>query len=885
MDQKAWPWKKKSAEKTIAESDKSNSISSKGNVEEIEKLVADKTDLEKNLKTLTDKLMSVMAECTAKDVLIKKQENEAQETLAGWEKAKAEAASLRRKLDDALNDKKKSEERTSHLDAGLKECMLQLRSVREEQQRTMHDVLAKNKLVEDLNRERDRVLADLNALTSRLESKEKENTSLKYEVRVLEKELEIRNEEREFSRRTAEASHKLHLENVKKITKLETECQRLRILVRKRLPGPAALSKMRSEVEMSGRDSLETRRRFNGSPIDSERINNLTEQLCLMEEENRTLREALSKKINELQFSRNVYSRTACRLLEFESRLEESSKGTNTEPGRSSNASHDVSLASVSEFDSDDKVSCADSMASALLSELENLKSKKQKGSSILRKSPEASEMKLMDDFAEMEKLAMVVSVDNPPTRTFDSTLPRWLQTVLEHKHVSRRNTDEILEDIRKALNHLGSDTNAATRTEMESQVSSQQTASSIVEEKPSEETGKDASFGGKCHQDLHNDLSKSISKVIKIIEGVSLDSPAPEISESQPGYTVRVLQWKTSELRLLLQRFLHTCHDLLSRKADINSFAEELSSALDWIVNHCFSLQDVSSMREEIKKKFDWDGSESESEAEVGTFSRVSEAVKHEDSTEKDLKGIADHKLQESDKSIKNLQKELETLRNSMAEIEGGAENYRTVADFKAANTKPQHLMDDMSAPDSLSEKEVPSDELKVDGKQAIRTEREIIAASERLAECQETILNLGKQLRALSDSKEVAPLSDQVVSEPTSLSTSSQPPRETKPEKRLINQRSSLKDQMKADDDADTEQSKGQKYPVDKNGTFVYNETIEALEHILLPDKGKGSERSSYAIVPQKKGGGVKSLWKKLLWRKKKSNSKKLPVPLPPT
>jgi len=37
--------------------------------------------------------------------------------------------------------------------------------------------------------------------------------------------------------------------------------------------------------------------------------------------------------------------------------------------------------------------------------------------------------------------------------------------------------------------------------------------------------------------------------------------------------------------------------------------------------MNHCFSLQDVSSMRDAIKKQFDWDETLSENEAETGMF------------------------------------------------------------------------------------------------------------------------------------------------------------------------------------------------------------------------------------------------------------------------
>ncbi|CAH2061374.1 unnamed protein product [Thlaspi arvense] len=859
MDHKAWPWKKKSMEKTVVES---NSIYSNG---EIEKLVADKIELENCLKSLTDKLTSVEAESN-------KHKTETQEALIGWEKTKAESTSLKKKLEEALNEKHRSDERSSHTDAGLKECMQQLRFVRDEQEQRMHDaltkasqeyerrlnvlktemvgtgkrlaeaegentqlakaLLAKSKTVDDLNRERDRIEADFNALVSSLESKEKENVSLRYEVRVLEKELEIRNEEREFSRRTAEASHKLHLENVKKVAKLEAECQRLRILVRKRLPGPAALSKMRNEVEMLGR------RRVNGTMIDSEKISNLTEQICLLEEENKTLRDALNKKVSELQFSRNMYSRTASRLLEFESHLEESSKGTtNIEPSRSSNVSHEVSLASLSEFDNDDKVSCADSWASALLSELENFKNKKQTGSSLVR-TPKASEMKLMDDFAEMEKLAMVTStidgsspvcssdsisasgpVENESNETsspqyiksdlVSKSLHIVLKAILEHKRITQRNTDEVLEDIRKAL--LGVNHSSLKQTE-----------TLTVEDRT----------------DMECDISKPIRRIVEIIEGVSLKDEKRHVSQGESerlsGYTARVLQWKTTELSSVLQRFLETCYGLLERKADMNKFAEELSSVMEWMVNHCFSLQDVSSMREEIKKQFEWDESRSGSEVDISIVGQVSEADK------------------------------LKT---------------DEVSSLACKNHKLEEEAEDKTTSDSANE-------LKLEETQNMRTELEITAASEKLAECQETILNLGKQLKALTDSKETALLSEKLT--PDNLATSQPSQETTKPEKRLTTQRSSLLDQMKAEDHDTGGESKDEKphqaaEKTGKGGGSVYNETIEALEQILLSDKkSKGSETNGFAIVPQKKRNGAKSLWKKLLGRKNKSKkSKKLPNP----
>lgn len=647
----------------------------------------------------------------------------------GWEKVEAEAVSLKQQLDEAVQQRVASEERLVHVDAALKECMQQLRYVREEQEKRIRDAVMKTsrefeksqvvleeklaeankrlaklasenshlgkalslkeKLIEELNRQLNQLEADFNALMTRLESTEKDNAACKYEVRVLEKELEIRNEEREFNRRTADASHKQHLESVKKIAKLESECQRLRLLVRKRLPGPAALAKMKNEVEMLGKDSTEMRRKLNptGLMFDStfdnvsdttmKKISMLTEQLCALEEENKTLREVLVKKTNELQISRNMYARTASKLSQTESHVDESSKGLSTmEPIRSSLMPHEVSLASMSDIGSDDKVSCAESWASALISELEHFKTEKQKGALSI-KTVGASDINLMDDFVEMEKLA-VVSVNKPtggslvspngadatvaPVETensseimaseivpvsdsesgfsvsnqeinfkdpFNDKIPVWLQDtlklVLEQTHVTGRNSLDILEDIRIALSHV---TLSKPGDPVDARESLNQSA--------------DISLSEKNDQQLKSDLSRSIYKMIELIEGISLPSPdygnqgifsrkegnlfSYKNSETPAGYVVRVFQWKTSEISDVLQQYVHACYDLLNGKVNFDKFAQELTTALDWIVNHCFSLQDVSSMRDAIKKQFDWDDTRSESEAEVGTVAHFSE-------------------------------------------------------------------------------------------------------------------------------------------------------------------------------------------------------------------------------------------------------------------
>ncbi|XVE87094.1 hypothetical protein DITRI_Ditri18aG0088500 [Diplodiscus trichospermus] len=1080
MDQKSWLWRKKSTEKIIFATDKLN-LSQKDNEEEM--LVADKGGLENEVKILNDKLSAALSACNSKDELVKKHEKMELEAVAGREKVEAEAVSLKRELGEALQQSVASEERLTHLDGALKECMQQLHFIREEQEQRIHDavmkaseefeksqkileeqlaetskrltklgvensnlskaLLAKEKTIDDLNKQRAQMETDFNALMTRLEFTEKDNASLKYEVRVLEKELEIRNEEREFNRRTAEASHKQHLESVKKIAKLESECQRLRLLVRKRLPGPAALAKMKNEVEMLGRDSVEMRRRTlspspTGTGLDfagdnyshspSKRINILTEQLCAMEEENKALKEALNKKMNELQFSRVMYARTASKLSEVESQLEESAKSqANNDSTRNSVMSHEISLASVSDVGSDDKASCAESWASALISELEHFRSGQLRKSSS-HKTVGSSEINLMDDFVEMEKLALVsvdklsgsshVSSDEangtlgplqngssgnslevtckeivpvPDSQSDHSTLnnemmskspllnnvPGWLQEILklilEQNRATKRNPDEILEDVRKALTCLSYPSSGAIfyqREGSEHPNSSDPSISGYISWKPSNGSSKvDSSKGDadvnigleeKNNLRLDPDLSKSICRIIELVEGISLSSPDYSIletlsnkknnsfpykhSETPSGYMVRVFQWKTSELSAVLQQFVHACYDLLNGKTDLKKFTQELTFALDWIINHCFSIQDVSSMRDAVKKHFDWDESRSESEAEVGIVGQSAEADKlhiaspygqtnflqqEEPNAREENRKLRDelinieaekkhledklqsttkrsdsllNQLEESENTIAHLQAELDALRKNEEMVKGTVEEHKSInenfdkqlsltnaeqyeahqkipsQDLELENKNNCHEELGATFLDSVTEKELSNSEINPEGNK-FRTDWEITAASEKLAECQETILNLGKQLKALASPKEAA-LFEKVISNPVDTIAPA-PTTIPTPQKKLISQRSSLLDQMIAEDNAETNnpESPKAKEKGHPSLSFISSRTIPLLDNKCQEDN---AEVKSLAIVASKKQGG--SLWKKLLWRKTKGNSKKKPLPFAP-
>eukprot|EP00250_Pteridium_aquilinum_P018889 c24227_g2_i1 orf=3-1649(-) len=155
----------------------------------------------------------------------------------------------------------------------------------------------------------------------------------KYELQLLRKQLQIRNDEREQSKKVADANHKKHLENVKKIARLESECERFRSLIRQRLPGPAAIAQMRAEckthITSMGKKrsptipSSSSRKLPSSSYLQYQReAEALTERLFSVEDEAKFLKEALAKRTAELQESRQLCARTAMKLSYAQDRVE-----------------------------------------------------------------------------------------------------------------------------------------------------------------------------------------------------------------------------------------------------------------------------------------------------------------------------------------------------------------------------------------------------------------------------------------------------------------------------------------------------------------------------------------------------------------------------------
>ncbi|KAK0603314.1 hypothetical protein LWI29_003605 [Acer saccharum] len=249
MERRSWPWKKKSSDKFIGKSVAASesvvaSLSSVASIGDQEKCktvnyVQISLDSYTHLSGLEDQVKTLKDQVKLLEV--------AEDAVSGWEKAEAEALLLKRQLESVTLLKLTAEDRASHLDGALKECTRQIRNVKEENQALLRaaaenaalskSLQERSNLIVKITDEKSQADAEIEFLKENIMSHEKEINSLKYELHVVSKELDIRNEEKNMSMRSAEAANKQHLEGVKKIVKLEAECQRLRGLVRKKLPG------------------------------------------------------------------------------------------------------------------------------------------------------------------------------------------------------------------------------------------------------------------------------------------------------------------------------------------------------------------------------------------------------------------------------------------------------------------------------------------------------------------------------------------------------------------------------------------------------------------------------------------------------------------------
>ncbi|KAJ6920045.1 filament-like plant protein [Populus alba x Populus x berolinensis] len=266
MEKRKWLWKRKSSERSSGETDSSGSITSHSerfsddqdpskasntdsaqSPEVTSKTVTRDEDVNDSIKSLTEKLSAALVNVSAKDDLVKQHAKVAEEAVAGWEKAENEVMALKKQIEVANQQKSALEERVSHFDGALKDCVRQLRQAREEQEEKLHEAVVQKSLEwESIKSELENQLIELKTkeaaakseshalivdeLCQKLEYLEQENATLKLELLSQSEDLEARTVERDLSTQAAEKASKQHLESIKKVARLEAECQRLKAM-------------------------------------------------------------------------------------------------------------------------------------------------------------------------------------------------------------------------------------------------------------------------------------------------------------------------------------------------------------------------------------------------------------------------------------------------------------------------------------------------------------------------------------------------------------------------------------------------------------------------------------------------------------------------------
>ncbi|XP_028767646.1 filament-like plant protein 7 [Neltuma alba] len=988
MNYKPWQWRKGSAEKTILGMEKSVNPS-RTTKEEGQKLPTCNEDgPEKSSKSLNEKLASVLLDCYNGDNPSTKHSQKSQEGIPGEDEEKqvksieGEEEHSGKEVSDekvtqtdatmhvssgaVLNTSRDHDKIQEGLEVKLRETSKRLDDLTTENTCLTSALLSKEKSIEELLKSKHQVDGELSTIMARLDSMEKENAFLRYELHMLEKELEIRKEEMEYSRQYADASHIQYLEREQEASKLEAECQRLRLLLQKRLPTTSSL--LRKETDTTRRKPSPA---IGNHPDASEMsISSMIKRLQDLDEENMVLKGILTEKNTELDSSRFMYAQIASRLSQAEILLRKHfEEHKSMELATCHPTSDELSSLAKSKTARDKGVSSSGSWA--LVSELEHLGTEDARDQKD-NKDIEGPDPNSIDNYVEMEKRA-IVSVDTPNRgqcsdiitgrelvpveqdlhfsdskqetqfkyamfeKSFD-----WLQIVLnailEQERISKRSLDELFEDIKIALGRISHPTSCKSES---SDVSN---LSGVAE--------------WKNNPHFNVNLSKSIHRIIKLIERIAIKSliystfsddsleknQHSEISQSPPSkeYFVHVLKWKFMDLNPLLHRFVHTCKDLLVGRADFEKFAEEVAFALDWSINHCDTPTDASFARERIKNHFSCH--QSQNEESVSSLSdaspddqsalflmknnqsdhieenqKLNDELTTKESVKKNLEamlfsvykenGDLTQQLQEAKSSIEVLQSELEAIKESKGIIEDQFEKQKLINEdldtqLTIAHSKLNDIFQKFSSLEvELEDKKISCEELEStclelqlqlesivkkesptpgrdEMEKIYQTGWEITTASSKLAECQGTILNLGKQLKALASSNESALFERIMAINPT--------------QKKNLIRRSSLRSQMQAEDETkagilaspqieENESSKDVEKPpifdLSTNSGFLkdLNAMVsEPKKDLTSEQDDRKATKGAKAIVKTKKQGAFEFL-RKLLLRKMKFNKGK--------
>ncbi|KAH7284168.1 hypothetical protein KP509_34G042300 [Ceratopteris richardii] len=827
---------------------------------------------ESKLTALREELSNALKDVESKEAMAKKHEKVMEDAVAGWEKAEKEALSFKKELEASSKQKAILEDRVAHLDGALKECMKQVRLVKEEQERKIEETIvsktkewerikaevdakqvelerrlmeseAQNaamgkslqeraKKILEANEAKEKAETHVKVLQVKIGSLEKEVSALKYELHVLNKELEIRNEEVECNKKAADAAHKQHLDNVKKVAKLEADCQRLRNLIRKKLPGPAAIAQMRREVEgPSSRDSLspDMKRRpvksllnVSISPtascqsdlsISNPEVEMLKERMSSMEEETKLLKEALSKRNEELYASRILCAKTASKLSLAEGQIE-SLQGSPIQNGFESGASMDISAASASEegvcSSIVEEASCAESWASALISELALFKKEKRESNYIDEYAEETPNIVNTHESA-VNVGAEPVGVNSSDNLSNEDTK----ETIKPSKAGAEvRDLDFLCRELSLRFNAMEEQLRSFTVEKGDSDTAiahnfvislsrARETLAQLEKNTRELEATRNKSDSNVdpivCEDDhVVSSLGIVLSKLIVLLESLlprckrksdtfahsespSEKTPSEEETEASEGALSTAwteqkqalvsskdsfLEGKSTISEFLIQFGIILCEACDSETTDLDelltSMKGQSGKACD--VSTSGFLSEMAVIRDWLQKLTDGKG---ELEKQMASLTKELEATKLELDESKRLA----MELQGKVAGMENVEKALADTEAIKLEVEGKLEAAQgEINDLQARVTsliqelteeKKNHqetaskcaeIEGQLKEQRSIREDECNGLKLADFEEAQLTKERELVSAKEKLAECQRTIFALGKQLSALS-------------------------------------------------------------------------------------------------------------------------------------
>ncbi|XP_062184924.1 filament-like plant protein 7 [Phragmites australis] len=614
---------------------------------------------------------------------------------------------------EATNTISSEQNKTRDLQHKFEDASKRLDKVIAENHNLRNTVDSKEKLIKELKESKAYSDQKLTDATAMLEFSQKQCASLKYEVSILQEELGIRNKEREYDLKSIDAAQRHQRESMKKITALEAECQRLRTMVQKRLPGPAALAKMKDEVKRQGTISVEngTRRPCTAAKPLPRARHSVSEgylvKLQELDDENRYLKQLLTKKESDLQLLHLKYEDEACKLSALQMQLDElSARHESTENNHS------------------EPVGCA------LASKLEHSRSGKRRASQSRSRRITGSDMQLLVDPLEIEKLEMASRPSSAPHQCvpdvtctdskmvvsetvhkdlisdgFSDKYPEWIQDILKviiSKHqVTKISVASILDEVMNALSEISDKGNGAAN---------------LPYDRP--------------------EIDKMVATLIERVKAL-----IEKCTENNSMSFLSFLHEK-SELILRLEHLNHVCSDVLDGKDNLERFIDEVFLILEWMVNQCFVCLDGLGTVGYITNRSD--GIESQRTLSIHEKDAMDNAKSEmvlgmQQETQKETVQITEgqipDEISENHSQIQftnsKLDEELSAVRQEQGDSCQEKHSVHCEAESGASDGSKEQLAEE-------------------DGKQLVTTSA-ISAAAKKLAECQETITNLSKQLDAL--------------------------------------------------------------------------------------------------------------------------------------